>query len=43
MEHAFAEETIDQAAGITPEEIRARKQEMLDFYKEQIEFIDNPA
>jgi hypothetical protein len=39
MENAFAEETLDQAIGITPEEVHARKQEMLEFYKEQIEFM----
>ena len=29
MENAFAEETLDQTVGITPEEVNARKQEML--------------
>lgn len=40
MENAFTEETFDQAVGITPEEVHARKQEMLEFYKEQIEFLN---
>ena len=39
MENAFTEETLDQGVQLTPEEIAARKQEMLDFYKEQIEFM----
>jgi predicted RNA-binding protein len=39
MENVFAEETVDQGVQFTPEEVAARKQEMLDFYKEQIEFM----
>lgn len=39
MENAFAQETLNQTADISAEEINARKQEMLDFYKEQIEFM----
>ena len=39
MENVFTEETLDQGVQLTPEEIAARKQEMLDFYKEQIEFM----
>jgi hypothetical protein len=39
MENAFTEETTDQGVQYTPEEIAARKQEMLDFYKEQIDFM----
>ena len=38
MENVFTEETLDQGVQLTAEEIAARKQEMLDFYKEQIEF-----
>ena len=39
MENAFTEETLNQEVQFTPEEVAARKQEMLDFYKEQIEFM----
>lgn len=39
MENAFTEETIDQGVQFSAEEIAARKQEMLEFYKEQIEFM----
>ena len=39
MENAFTEEALNQDVQFTPEEVAARKQEMLDFYKEQIEFM----
>lgn len=39
MENAFTEETTGQGVQLTAEEIAARKQEMLEFYKEQIEFM----
>ena len=39
MENAFTEETIGQGVQFTAEEIAARKQEMLEFYKEQIDFM----
>ena len=39
MENVFAEETHSEGVQLTPEEVAARKQEMLDFYKEQIEFM----
>jgi len=38
MENVFTEETVDQGVQFSAEEIAARKQEMLDFYKEQIAF-----
>jgi len=39
MENVFTEETLNQDVQFTPEEIATRKQEMLDFYKEQIDFM----
>lgn len=39
MNNDIFEQEVDQETQLTPEEITARKQEMLDFYKEQIEFM----
>jgi hypothetical protein len=39
MENVFTEEEIGQGVQLTAEEIVARKQEMLEFYKEQIDFM----
>ena len=41
MDQTFmTDEDIAQGIELTPELIAARKQEMLDFYKEQIEFME---
>ncbi len=41
MDQTFmTEEDIAQGVELTPEIIAARKEEMLSFYKEQIEFMD---
>lgn len=39
MEDVFKEETFNEETQLTPEEISARKNEMLDFYREQVEFM----
>ena len=39
MENVFAEETLNEGVQLTDAEIAARKQGMLDFYKEQIDFM----
>ena len=39
MNNDIFEEATAQETQLTPEEIVARKQEMLDFYREQIEFM----
>ncbi len=40
MDQTFmTDEEVNQGIGLTPEVIAARKQEMLEFYKEQIEFM----
>lgn len=41
MDQTFmTDEDVAQGIELTPELIAARKQEMLDFYKEQIEFME---
>ena len=39
MENVLSEEVFNEESLLTAEEVAARKQEMLDFYREQVEFL----